>query len=95
MILTNVQTLVYSRELDRIALDLAELCKNVGKNKTSWIVNKLSIDQMKIDHFAQSFSNGVGKYLGQSAIVCVVWLVICVIIMITISANLASLAEKK
>ena len=54
-----------------------------GKSKTSWIVNKLSIEQMKIDQFARSFSDGVGKYYGQSAVIMVVFLSICIIIIIT------------
>ena len=60
-----------------------------GKNKTSWIVNKLSIEQRKIDQFARSFSNGIGAYNGQSMIVCVIWLFICAVIIITpsIGAN--------
>eukprot|EP00944_MAST-04C_sp_MAST-4C-sp1_P012379 g12379.t1 len=60
-----------------------------GKNKTSWIVNKLSIEQRKIDQFARSFSNGIGTYNGQSMIVCVIWLFICAVIIITpsIGAN--------
>ena len=60
-----------------------------GKNKTSWIVNKLSIEQRKIDQFARSFSNGIGAYYGQSMILCVVLLSICAIIIITpsIGAN--------
>ena len=60
-----------------------------GKNKTSWIVNKLSIEQRKIDQFARSFSNGIGAYNGQSMIVCVIWLLVCAVIIITpsIGAN--------
>lgn len=48
-----------------------------GKNKTSWIVNKLSIEQRKIDQFARSFSNGVGKYFGASAMIALLWLAFC------------------
>ena len=54
-----------------------------GKNKISWIVNKLSIEQRKIDKFARSFSNGIGKYYGVSTMVCTIMLIICAFFIIT------------